>query len=274
MKLNHLTDKTLLTDTKRLVESERKLSTQILYHLREVEKRRLFSDLGYASLFDYCLRELGYSAPAAQRRIVSARLLEEIPEIEKPITEGHLSLSNVAMAASFLKNETREKKVEVLSLVQNLSVRECERKLFQITGESQSIKEKERRISVSQKALTIVLKDETLERVKEFKSLTGLNNWDDSLSKMSFVALQEIRRSKFKITVKPRGSSVGSGRYISASTKREVYERDQVCQKCGTIYRLHFDHQKPHALGGENSPENIRLLCFSCNQRERIRARL
>lgn len=275
MKLTHLTDQALLSDTKQLVTQERKLGTQVLYHLREVEKRRLFSDLGFASLYDYCQRELGYSAPAAHRRIVSARLLEEMPEIEGPITNGSLSLSNIAMAAGFLKDVVPEKKKRIIKQIENMSARECEKMLFQLSGNQlPPVKEKEKRLDVSTKAVTIILKDATLEKVQMFKDLSGIASWDASLARMSTLALDQLKKTKFKLVNKPGKPSEGKGRYISASVKREVYQRDQVCQQCGTIYKLHYDHREPHSMGGENTAENIRLLCFSCNQRARIRARL
>ena len=39
----------------------------VLHHLREVERRFLFAELGYSSLFEYCISELKYSAGSAQR---------------------------------------------------------------------------------------------------------------------------------------------------------------------------------------------------------------
>lgn len=53
MKLSHLTDKTLLNDTKNLVFSERRMTTRILHHLKEIEQRKLYADLKCTSLFDY-----------------------------------------------------------------------------------------------------------------------------------------------------------------------------------------------------------------------------
>jgi len=49
--LNHLKDKDLLTQMRQLIQSERDLVVSILHHLREIERRRLFADLGYGSLF-------------------------------------------------------------------------------------------------------------------------------------------------------------------------------------------------------------------------------
>ncbi|NUM87788.1 MAG: hypothetical protein HUU37_01155, partial [Bdellovibrionales bacterium] len=53
--MQHLTDKTLLEETENLVRKERQLLGVILRHLREIERRRLFSSLGYSSLFTYCV---------------------------------------------------------------------------------------------------------------------------------------------------------------------------------------------------------------------------
>ena len=89
MNLTYLTDKTLLADIKILVLKERMVSTKILHHLKEIDRRKLYSDLGYSSLFDYCLRELGYSEAAATRRIRVARMLETLPEIEKRLNRGN-----------------------------------------------------------------------------------------------------------------------------------------------------------------------------------------
>ncbi len=66
-----------------------------------------------------------------------------------------------------------------------------------------------------------------------------------------------------------------SNRHIPAEVKRKVAERDQHrCVKCGSQRYLQFDHRQPWALGGDHSVENIRLLCFHCNQRARIEAKL
>ena len=60
-----LSDPALLRATSTLVRHERHLQGAVIDHLGEIEARRLYLRRGCSSLFDYAVRELGYSdAPA------------------------------------------------------------------------------------------------------------------------------------------------------------------------------------------------------------------
>ncbi|MDR3608925.1 MAG: hypothetical protein P4M08_16295, partial [Oligoflexia bacterium] len=93
MTIQKLSDDALLSQTKSLVREETRLTTEILHHLREIEARKLFCALGYSSLFEYAVKELGYSESAAQLRIDSMRLLRELPQVEAQVQSGELTLS-------------------------------------------------------------------------------------------------------------------------------------------------------------------------------------
>lgn len=67
--LEKLRDSELLRRIEVLVQDEHDATIQILHHLNEIERRRLDLDLGYSSLFDYCIQCLEYSPSAAGRRI-------------------------------------------------------------------------------------------------------------------------------------------------------------------------------------------------------------
>ncbi|PWU15627.1 MAG: hypothetical protein C5B49_11520 [Bdellovibrio sp.] len=97
-RLGSLSDSALLENTQTLVKQERELLTEILHHLKEIENRRLFSSLGYKSLFDYAVKHLQYSEDQAARRISAMKLLKELPEIEEKIELGSLTLANLSMA--------------------------------------------------------------------------------------------------------------------------------------------------------------------------------
>ena len=63
-----------------------------------------------------------------------------------------------------------------------------------------------------------------------------------------------------------------NNRYLSSALKHYVWHRDKgQCSNCGSQRNLNYDHIKPLALGGESKAENLRLLCFQCNQREAIK---
>jgi hypothetical protein len=56
-------------------------------------------------------------------------------------------------------------------------------------------------------------------------------------------------------------------RSIPQDVKIAVAVRDQgCCQHCGTFAGpMEYDHVIPYSMGGDNSVENIQLLCRRCN---------
>ena len=50
--------------------------------------------------------------------------------------------------------------------------------------------------------------------------------------------------------------------------REQVIRRDGVCQQCGSDERLSVDHIVPRTLGGNDSMNNLQVLCSSCNSRK------
>ena len=248
--------------------------TKLLHHLKEIDKRKLYCDLKYSSLFAYCIGELGYSEGAAQRRIVAARELALMPEIEKKIEEGKLNLTNISLVNQFIENPKERR--EVLIEIEGMTKKECTQKLFEITGKEEIPKDKQKRISKDKVQVAFVLSDETMEHVEKLKALIGKNmEMDELVQFMAKKAIEAVEKTKFKQT-KSRQSLPPAkvGRMIPAAVKRKVYARDKQCTNCGTTHNLNYDHILPYAMGGSSSIENLRLLCSQCNQRARIKAGL
>lgn len=280
MDLKHLTDIVLLKDTKKLAFEYREVTAKLLHHLREIENRKLYSELGYSSLFYYVVQELGFDEASATRRIKAARLLEVMPAIEHKIETGELTLSNLAKASDTFRNNNitdDAKKIEIIEKIENLSARNCEKTLLELTDKEIPPPRREiKPITKTLNLLTVTINDEGEALFKELKGLLAHRKLSqDKMFEVIFSkAKEKIEAERFKTESKSVKPGHGKTRYISAADKRDTYLRDKKCVKCGSKYGLQYGHDKPFALGGKTTRENLKILCRNCNQRDRITQRL
>ena len=80
----------LLTGLSELVQESNVLTGRMLAHLVELEQRMLHLELGYPSLFSYCVEALRMSEPTAGRRVTAARVCRRFPEVFDQIARGDL----------------------------------------------------------------------------------------------------------------------------------------------------------------------------------------
>jgi len=97
----------LVINLKTLVKREKDLTLEILDHLQEVSRRKLFLEMGYSSLFAFLTEEIGYCAGTAQLRIQTLRALNTIPENRTRVTNNEISLNTLAKTQSFINNENK-----------------------------------------------------------------------------------------------------------------------------------------------------------------------
>lgn len=274
MNLKHLTDKQLHTDTKNLASYERKITAQLLHHLREIESRKLFCEFGFNSLYSYCVQELGFSEAAAARRINASRMLKAIPEIEKKIENGDLTLSNLNKAIDKFKQENitdKEFQKEILATIENTSTKECEKVLSEIITPNTLPTEPVKLFH----PIHINMSQTTYSKFEQVRGLLAHRrlNRDEMFFKIFEITSEQLTKEKFKTNSKLTPASSDT-RYIPAGLKKAVYERDKKCQKCGSTYALEVNHIIPYALGGKTELSNLNILCFNCNQRARISSNL
>ena len=102
-----LPDYLLLSQTRQLARHEQALQILVLDHLCEIQARQLYLTRGYGSLFDYAVRELGYTAAAAWRRIKAMRLSTQIGVAGELLRDGSLALSNAAQLQNLFERSDR-----------------------------------------------------------------------------------------------------------------------------------------------------------------------
>ncbi|MBS1983318.1 MAG: HNH endonuclease [Bdellovibrionales bacterium] len=290
-----LKDSELLSATKTLVRKERAVTMDVLRHMQEIERRKLYA-FKFTSLFDYAVRELGYSEAAASRRIQALRLMTEIPEIAPKIESGALNLSNICQAQSFFRDLkkaqpemvlSKEQKTELLAQMEDKSTREGQKVILSICPPSVLPRERERMVSAEHTEVKFLIDQQLRESLEQVRSLLGprgaalsLAELVAEMARLSTERLSEKRFGKAPVKAelkapspKPGAGVIKRTRYISKAVKHRVWRAaGGKCTACGSKHRLQFDHVQPFALGGTSSPENIQLLCGSCNLRRGIQS--
>ncbi len=105
-----------------LLHRERAALAEFLVALADFDRKRLWVELGHASLFYFLHRELGLSKGAAYYRKTAAELIQRFPEIVEPLRDGRLCFTSVVELSKVLTPENRS---DVLPRFFQLSKREA-----------------------------------------------------------------------------------------------------------------------------------------------------
>ncbi len=107
--LKSLTDSELHVQTVELAKKEQQTTLELLHHLHEVDRRKLFAQKGYSSLWEYVVSALSYSESQASERIAAMRPMFRVQEAQEALETGKLGLTQAAMAERHLRADEKEK---------------------------------------------------------------------------------------------------------------------------------------------------------------------
>jgi hypothetical protein len=262
--IKKLKNEELLQRTKYLAVKERKITLQILHHLQEISRRRLFAERGYSSLFKYATKELGYSDASAMRRLQAMELLNELPEVEDKIKEGALSLSVVAQAQRTFQIEAKlsqafdqDEKKNILQSLEYKSSRAAERELIQHSSQPILIQKPDliKPVTSTHSEIRFVADQALLDQLELIRGFLGNKNPNLSLreliAEMARISLEKLRPKAPKESPKESVKKISDveaeketkavktvavtqivkapsrSRFIPIEVKREVFQRDE-----------------------------------------------
>ncbi len=279
MLLYNLSDESLSQKIISLSSQERALLREVLNHIAEADRRRLYLTLGYPNLFSYLTEACNYSAAAAQRRIDAARLLNELPEVGEKIESGELNLSQIGVLQKGAREKKNVSKATKRKLVEQLQNKN--------TADSQKIVALELDLEIKEAPRVTYQKDdlirvEVLFTKEEWALINEARNimshevptgkWSDLLVHL---AKERVRKAK-RVIEKPENATAT----VTSKKRDYVLQRDGCCQfkavdgkLCGSVWMLQADHIKPIWSGGDNSVENLQAMCGAHN-RERYRQQM
>ncbi len=218
MNLHNLSNEILEARLKRLVKTERKITHLVLQCIAEIDRRRVYLQKAYSSLFEFLVQNHGYSPSAAMRRIDGARLLQQIPEVAEKLEDGSVDLSQVALlqrADRELKREMGatipvEMKRELLAKIENQTQLKTEQMISQALNFELSPKNKTTHHKDESVTLTVTLTREQMQILEQVQAASSHavpeKNW---ASLVTYLAKKELSRraakskSKSSINVDP-----------------------------------------------------------------------
>lgn len=302
MDFHSLSNTDLAICFEKLVRQERKITSLVLTCIAEVDRRRLYLEKGYYSLFDFLVKDFGYSPGAAMRRIDGARLLRELPSVAEKFETGALTLSQahqIQRASREIKKSTTfhistDEKKELILQIAHLSQRDSEKVIAKQLDLPSVPVQKETLHRDESVTLTLTFSPEqicTLEQARALAShATADGGWVETLT---YLARKEIsRRTGLKMS---QGSATESHRTRSTQThatplpssakknpqrlalpakvRQMLLNTEASCEftldngkRCGNRRFLQIDHICSVSRGGGNNLENLQVLCGAHNR--------
>jgi 5-methylcytosine-specific restriction endonuclease McrA len=272
---------------KALVKSERKIMHEILLLIQTLDLTKSYCELAYSSLYEYLTKEIKYSEGAAQRRISSARLMREIPQIEKYLQDGSLNLSQVSLAHVAFKKEkfSQSRKEEILSKILSKNLYETKKVLlaecpnFHIP-KAAPMPTREKKVQVTlefteeqwQEVQTLMAR--MSHKVPDQRIESALLYWAREIQKKQSASPPQRRQSVEPKLTQKLPPLRRRRRPIPAAVQKIVLTKaNYQCEfvspitrrRCEAKHFVESDHIIAVALGGSNEIENLQALCRQHN---------
>src|SRR6187401_1364593 len=122
-RLKALADDELLAGLSSIALRRNQITAEFLAYLAELDERQIFLDLGFASLFEYCVEALRLCESTAGRHIAAARVCRNHPEVFAMVASGALHASALSLLRKHL---TPENAAELFQLCAHRSARKVE----------------------------------------------------------------------------------------------------------------------------------------------------
>ncbi len=300
MKLNNLSNDNLVSCLENCVRGERKITVQVLECISEIDRRRLYVQKGFTSLFVYLVKDFGYSPGAAMRRIDAARLLQEIPEVAERFAAGALTLSQanqVQRASREFRKSTSSKvktadKRELVSQIENSTQKQTQQIIASTFNLPVVPVQKETLHCDQSVTLKITLTAEQMRILEQAQDMISHavadRNWAEVITHLakkevtrrtvvrrvaSTKSRQEVNESRREVknlepTVATTLKSASKRPPIQSGVRKTLLHENAACeyrnhkgQRCASKKFLQIDHIQSWSRGGNHAPDNLQVLC-------------
>jgi hypothetical protein len=276
---------------------ERHAMADVIEHLVEVERRRLYLAHAASSLYRYCIDRLGYAQDAALKRHRVARLALRLPQVLGELRVGTIHLTGLFLLSTHL---TADNAGTLLAEARGKSRRQLEELIASwfprpdvapslalvatrgdTTCSGAGIAEGRARLeplSPDRVRVEFTARAEFYDKLQQARQLLShaLPSGDlgELMERALDALLEKETRQRFGVggPRKQRKLRAGS-RHVPVEVQRAVWQRDGAqCtfvdaegRRCGERSFLTLEHRQPFALGGPPTTDNLCVLCRAHN---------
>ena len=219
-------------------ESYRKLESELIDLLQEVDKHKVYLALGYPSLFVYVTDALNISEANAYAFVRVARKSLDVPELKAEIKKGNLSLSKAIRIVPVLSTANKSKWIEKAS---NLSKTELEKEVRREKPEEFK-REFFRRMEEDRFLLKIGLSEALADRLKRAQNLESTRRRQNLTLEETLGSVLNfyLQRSDPLLNGKAKGPGSGITTKIADEVVKETDEviTDRVVKASGRLEDL------------------------------------
>ncbi len=110
--LSCMTQNDPLNGLREALRAELKSGVEALRFMAEFERRKLYVERGFSSLFRFCVEGLGLTEDQACRRVAVVRAARRVPEVFELLATGELHMTGVAKLSRFMSDDNARSLVE------------------------------------------------------------------------------------------------------------------------------------------------------------------
>jgi hypothetical protein len=246
MNLQAISNEELIARTENVIRLERESTLKIIKLFQEIYDRKLYLDRGFPSFYEMATKHFGYCAGSAMRRINAMKLVREMPQFEKQIESGKLSLCVAADVQSFFYQEAKierpyslNAKIELVQSCLGKSRKEAEQEFARRSPEREK-RESTYAMTEDRLRVSFSISKELNDKLNHLKDL--LSHVDPSMTTEGLLErLAELGLDKYD-----RRRRAQRARARGQAQKSRSSERAKAQEKAGSFVT---QHQSEHECG-------------------------
>lgn len=224
-------------ETRSLLQQQVTLDLQVLENMRWMHKERAYLAYGSPTFHHFCVNVLGMSEDSAWRRIHAAKLIDQFPEVVKPlIANGDVHLTGLALLDRVITPENGEQLIRESAGKSTTEIKAIVAREAPESGLSRVRRVARKQLSEQTWQFYAVMPKNVNERLQRITDMRGDDDYDAILDAALCLYETELRVRKQKALKRPQKINAKKAPApVTAATSASVSADDAEVKPVETI---------------------------------------